>query len=141
MLLVCCTCKESKDEESFYRFAKNKRTGRQAQCKECNKKAVRDRLTGDVLEKRLAENKARRNQLVDRMREYKRERGCACCGETEPVCLDFHHPNDDKEGTPAVLINRSWQAFLTEALKCVVLCSNCHRKVHAGIIVLPELVD
>ena len=60
---------------------------------------------------------------------------CLICGETEPVCLDFHHKNpNEKDFTIGKRVSRSKDNLLMEINKCVCLCANCHRKVHAGII-------
>ena len=32
---------------------------------------------------------------------------------------------------------RSWEKLVVEALKCVMLCSHCHRKVHVGLVSIP----
>ena len=73
--------------------------------------------------------KAKRQEIAD----WKRARGCTVCGETEPWVLDMHHldPNE-KEANSAQ--SATIKTFLKEADKCVLLCSNCHRKVHAGVL-------
>jgi hypothetical protein len=58
--------------------------------------------------------------------------------------MDMHHL-DYKESQVADLITRitlavdpgKVEALLREASKCVPLCSNCHRMVHAQAISLP----
>jgi hypothetical protein len=35
--------------------------------------------------------------------------------------------------------NRSWSATRKEIEKCILLCANCHREVHAGLIDLTTL--
>ena len=64
------------------------------------------------------------------------------CNETEPVCLDFHHidPNE-KDFTISQHRSLGKEKLLAEIKKCVCLCSNCHRKVHAGIINLENYLD
>jgi predicted HNH restriction endonuclease len=69
--------------------------------------------------------------------EWKRVRGCSVCGETEPWVLDMHHLDPtEKETQPAQ--SATLKTFLKEADKCVLLCSNCHRKVHAGVLRLTK---
>ena len=48
------------------------------------------------------------------------------------VCLDFHHIDPSKkEGNIAKIITSISRKFLLSELeKCIVLCTNCHRKVH-----------
>lgn len=62
--------------------------------------------------------------------------GCIVCGEKESCCLDFHHIHD-KEFVIAAGPEVSIKRLLTELEKCIVLCANCHRKLHAGLIQLP----
>lgn len=64
---------------------------------------------------------------------------CYFCGETETCCLDHHHidPSEKEQNIPKLL--GKWYSFefiAREITKCVVLCSNCHRKLHAGVIEL-----
>ncbi len=66
---------------------------------------------------------------------YKRFIGCQNCGEKEPIVLDLHHDNPGgKEGDPSNLCSRSRKRLKEEVRKCIVLCANCHRKVHAGLL-------
>jgi hypothetical protein len=64
--------------------------------------------------------------------------GCVACGEQEPCCLDFHHT--DPSAKTFGIGSQSYGSMLTpetierEATKCIVLCANCHRKLHAGLI-------
>jgi len=64
--------------------------------------------------------------------------GCVRCGELDPVCLDFHHTGDKgfTIGATSGKSQKSHSEVIREAKKCVVLCSNCHRKLHAGRFVL-----
>lgn len=63
---------------------------------------------------------------------YKAERGCERCSTTDPLCLQFHHHNDDKDDGVGVMIGRSAPTtdVLEEVGKCTVLCANCHRREH-----------
>lgn len=65
--------------------------------------------------------------------------GCIQCSEMEPACLDFHHLGD-KDKTVSQMRGMSDERVLDEIAKCVIVCANCHRKIHAGLIqvVLPE---
>lgn len=61
--------------------------------------------------------------------------GCSMCDEKEPCCLDFHHTRD-KDIIVSKMLGMSDQRVIDEISKCVVLCANCHRKIHAGILIL-----
>ncbi len=65
--------------------------------------------------------------------EFKSGLQCEICGESDPVCLDFHHIDADlKEVNIAGALQLGWPRprILNEIAKCTVLCSNCHRKLH-----------
>lgn len=64
---------------------------------------------------------------------YKVERGCQRCPERHPACLELHHPDPAiKEFEPAdMVMNVGLAKIRAEADRCVVLCANCHRKLHA----------
>lgn len=132
-MLHCAKCRKDKDESEFHRSSRHK-TGYQSYCKECNKGAVRKHIQdnpGHNAQVRLE----RRTDLRERMRDYKKEQGCFFCPENEPVCLELHHKDPEtKVMDPSSAILRSWDFFLEEAAKCVVLCANCHRKVHVGLL-------
>lgn len=63
---------------------------------------------------------------------YQRTRGCQCCGESDPVCLQFHHDSDDKTMGVGEMISKSRpvEDMVAEIGKTTVLCANCHRTEH-----------
>jgi hypothetical protein len=66
---------------------------------------------------------------------------CSCCPENSFAVLDFHHlDSTKKDRNVSMLLNnkRSLDRVVNEMKKCVVLCANCHRKHHAGILDLPK---
>lgn len=128
------TCTKCNQQKSVDNFCKNKRAkdGLQSACKSCMA-VLYKKNRADKLEhyKKVQSEKLKRN--LHAVRQWKEERGCLVCGEKDYVCLDLHHLDPAaKEADPATLASSSFSAFLKEAEKCVVLCSNCHRKVHAG---------
>lgn len=60
---------------------------------------------------------------------------CTLCGYDKcSHALEWHHIDPtEKEITPARVFSRSWDNIKKELDKCVLLCSNCHREVHAGV--------
>ena len=59
---------------------------------------------------------------------------CNKCGYDKCVdALDFHHLNpDEKEfGISEKGYTRSWESVKIELNKCILVCSNCHREIHA----------
>jgi hypothetical protein len=70
----------------------------------------------------------------DWMWRYKSEHPCSC-GEKDPACLDFHHVGEKhREMTKA----RTMTQVLKELPFCVVICANCHRKLHAREVPIDE---
>ena len=60
---------------------------------------------------------------------------CSICGYDKCIdALEFHHKNpsekDFKLGSENTI---SWKEYKNEALKCIVVCSNCHKEIHAKI--------
>jgi len=58
---------------------------------------------------------------------------CAVCGlKTEFLSVyDFHHKNpEEKERGVRDLLCGSWEKLERELIKCILVCSNCHRIIH-----------
>ncbi len=58
---------------------------------------------------------------------------CLECGEDDPCTFDFHHlnPEEKDEAIFDMVHNlRTEKRITTEIEKCIILCSNCHRKLH-----------
>jgi 5-methylcytosine-specific restriction endonuclease McrA len=65
---------------------------------------------------------------------------CAICGYDRYVgALEFHHrdPSEKRFGLSVRGITRSIATLREEASKCVLLCSNCHAEVEAGLTRYP----
>lgn len=62
---------------------------------------------------------------------------CNCCGYNEcNAALEFHHLNPQEKEfsfSAALASPKAWSTLVVELRKCILLCSNCHREVHAGI--------
>jgi hypothetical protein len=66
---------------------------------------------------------------------------CETCGRKgHPAIFEFHHrsPKAKDFGLSESGIPRSWEKTVAELAKCVMLCANCHREVHAGVRDLDE---
>ena len=78
----------------------------------------------------------RKQELRDWLDEYKSNLACELCGEKNPVCLDFHHKDStQKDFTIGAIKEYGWsrERVLKEIQKCMVICANCHRKLHAKV--------
>lgn len=77
----------------------------------------------------IKRNAKRRTYLA----RVKRMFGCYLCGYRAcPDALEFHHTSGEKEGNVSMLTRSTIDKLRAEIRKCVVLCANCHREVHAG---------
>jgi hypothetical protein len=86
------------------------------------------------LDKRNARTIERRSELKRKCVEFF---GGAChdCGFVTDILAvyDFHHLDpEQKDFNPSNLLDTlQWEKILPELVKCVMLCSNCHRTRHA----------
>lgn len=135
MYKTCTKCKEEKWLSEFT-SDKSKSDGRYHECKVCKRSKQRSSWAEKYSDKYRAvkaERRADRKQLIIEAKSA----GCSFCSEAETVCLDFHHVDDtQKDYGVSAMLTFSRERILEEIAKCVVLCANCHRKVHAGIIKL-----
>lgn len=138
---TCNICKEPKPVTEFNKN-KTKRDGLQNFCRECGKR--RSQKYYEENRKSHIRN-VRKNNIkhIAEMRELTNslKSQCCVCGESEKVCLDWHHLNPSEKDFNigmAVSKNLSKKKILAEIKKCICVCSNCHRKIHAGIIESPQ---
>jgi len=63
---------------------------------------------------------------------------CTICSYSKCIqALDFHHINPEEKDfqfNRLKMTEKTWPKIVEELKKCVMLCSNCHREVHAGAI-------
>lgn len=110
-----------KDKEARRNY--NSEYSKKWYAKEENKKRKKD------------QSRSSRKRVILRNRKYveshKLKNPCPC-GESEPCCLSFHHTNGDKTGNISDMVNRGYglKRMQKEMDKCIVLCLNCHAKLH-----------
>ena len=78
---------------------------------------------------------ARRKKIRQKAVDYKGGK-CEICGYSRcKNALEFHHASAGKKefGVSAKGYTRSWEKVREEIEKCLLLCANCHREVHAGL--------
>lgn len=91
-------------------------------------------LKKDKVPRQSAVKLARLHALAAWLVELKRELRCRHCGIDHPGCLVFHHVDPAlKEIAVADALRRGFakKRILAEMAKCMVLCANCHIKLHA----------
>ena len=134
MFKKCVTCKEEKQLSEFRKDSK-RLDGVQSSCKVCarlyHKKAYTTKYS-DAAKSRTNKRFLIAKKLIN---DHKSSRGCEICGEKELVCLDLHHLDPkQKDFHLAGNQNRSLVKIQEEIDKCIVVCRNCHAKIHANIL-------
>ncbi|PIR88328.1 MAG: hypothetical protein COU09_02735 [Candidatus Harrisonbacteria bacterium CG10_big_fil_rev_8_21_14_0_10_44_23] len=84
--------------------------------------------------------KKRRKKLRQMARDHKGGK-CMICGYKKcPDALDLHHvdPRTKEFSLSTKGLTRSWEKIKKEIEKCVLICANCHREVHAGVARIPR---
>lgn len=87
-------------------------------------------------------NKCQTEKVMERVEKHREMaynefgRECKVCKYNRCLnALEYHHldPNK-KDGQPSKIMYRSWENIKKELSGCIILCANCHREVHAGLI-------
>ena len=139
----CCTCQIEKLSIEFNKN-KSKKDGLNSICKECSRQRSR-KYYSENREHHKKVIYGNKQSYVKELRHWIntviRKDGCCCCEEKSTVCLEFHHIDQTKkEKLVSKLIGSNCRKKLIYELnKCAVVCSNCHRKIHAGL--LPNPID
>lgn len=69
---------------------------------------------------------------------------CQVCGHDRcNNVLEFHHKDETKKrfGISQKGYTRSRERVKQELSNCYLLCANCHREAHAGILQLPQVIE
>ena len=118
----CSRCEKEKDISE-----KSKRCN---WCNDCSK-AYDRQLYLKTKDKQLALSRKRIQEARDWLKEKKEQSQCEQCGEDDPIVLDFHHKDPaTKEFNVSDGVRYSIKRLEAEIDKCIVLCANCHRRLH-----------
>lgn len=81
-----------------------------------------------------------RSEFLNLLRE-KRGGKCERCGyDTYLGALEFHHVNPSEKDFTVGDRDFKLKDCIEESKKCVMICSNCHREVHAGLWDVSEIL-
>lgn len=84
---------------------------------------------------RVCANKKWEQRINERLNMFVSEWKCCICGYDRcQAALDFHHVDRTKKDF-AVSARRSISVkkLREEIEKCILVCANCHREIHAGM--------
>lgn len=128
---VCSKCNQIKTISEFTKN-KAKKDGYNNYCKDCNKEY--QKIHYDNNKDYYINNKNNRKRFIKEFIDRVKKRSkCSNCSETDIACLDFHHLNDSSKSfniSKSTQLGTSIKVLKEELRKCIVLCSNCHRKLH-----------
>lgn len=102
------------------KFVNTSKTGMHYRCMKCGTEAVQ----------------RRREKLKELAVEYKGGK-CERCGYCKCLkALEFHHvdPNEKEFGIGAKGHTKSFEKIKIEIDKCILVCANCHREIHAELM-------
>lgn len=133
--MQCKSCGQDKKENEFY-LPKSGIINKN--CRECegNRKSqlyINDKTKYKIRARLHEKQKVAANKVL--IEQYKLTHPCVKCGESDICCLDFHHIDPSIKLYDFGTLKKkaySTATILAELEKCVSLCSNCHRKFHAG---------
>lgn len=126
----CANCKKDKYKSEFNKNS-TKKDGLQNRCRLCQNEYDRNWHKNNS-KRRLSKKNNRLKELRTWILDLKKEKGCEKCIENDPICLDFHHKKGNKKLNISCMVAQGFgkDKILKEVKKCIVLCSNCHRKHH-----------
>ena len=125
----CYKCNKNKNIAEFNKKGTNRYS---SYCKDCNKE-YQKKYYKDNTNVFYQKNKKRKEKIREYISSYKKDLCCENCGENHPATLDFHHKSsDEKKFNIGMSVNHgvSLKSIKEEIDKCIILCSNCHRKYH-----------
>jgi hypothetical protein len=125
----CCgKCKQIKPLTEFSK-SKAKFDGHNCWCKSCMRTYTR-RHYKENRATYIRKNKDHRKVAQQRLWEIKKSSKCCLCGENHPAVLDFHHLDASTKEVNIADCYWGLPRLLKEIQKCIIVCSNCHRKIH-----------
>ena len=132
----CCICQVEKPVSEFNKN-KTRKDGLNTLCKQCSQERSKRYYKENTELHKKNINRRKRiylHRAKNIVNEFRRN-GCSFCDEKCSVCIDAHHTKD-KEHSIANMVRKGYSVnnIKKELSKCVPLCSNCHRKLHAGLI-------
>lgn len=152
MYIKCNKCgkeceTQAKAEGVFIRYSRYSSDGKRHRpmciaCKRAEETINRIRLRNspEYKEKEREKNRAKRLKYYkDNLHEIKNYLGgtiqCSICGYTDECFapFDFHHLDHSKKefGIHKKIDGSPFKNWSAELDKCILVCSNCHRKIHS----------
>jgi hypothetical protein len=129
--MKCPKCKLDLNEDAF---AKNRtrKNGHSSYCKKCNKTIKDKHYNNNKIDyKNKVDN--RRSVIKNYILDIKKKSKCKFCDENHISCLQFHHLDKNEKDfsiSDVTQLGVSIEKVNLELEKCIIVCSNCHFKLH-----------
>lgn len=95
---------------------------------------LRNVIKSNTITPKKRDTSSYRRNIKKRLIEYKGGK-CQICGYNKcQEALDFHHIEPSEKDYTISGGTKSFETLKKEVDKCVLVCANCHREIHAGII-------
>lgn len=125
---LCTKCDTTKPIDEF---SKSAARGTQLYCKLCCQQRDKEHYHNNTLRKKQIREYAKKTRReVSLYIESLKQVGCSMCPEKEPCCMDFHHLENKSFTIGEAKNSYSLESIKREIEKCIIVCSNCHRKIH-----------
>ena len=103
--------------------------------KKYSNKKFKDRTEDDRKKANYNHVKTFRKRTKEKAVEYKGGKCKICNYDRCASALEFHHLEPSKKDfTLSQSMNIAWDKIKEELDKCILVCANCHREIHEGII-------
>lgn len=141
--MICKTCNKEFPNSMVINGEKKEFYTRK-NCLECVPFGSHTKTKSSKIKRTEKEIKFNRVKAVQKRRKLIKENAveykggcCEICGYNKYYgALEFHHLNPEEKdfsiGQKGYC--RSWESVKNELDKCICVCSNCHKEIHAGII-------
>ena len=84
---------------------------------------------------------ATRSKYIELIKTKIYDGQCLKCGYNKCMsALEFHHRNPLEKDTIVSSADITVEKAIEESKKCILLCSNCHKELHAGMWQLDEII-
>lgn len=126
-LRACTSCKETFEltKANFYSngYDKNGKQVLKSKCKKCLDDHHKNRM---------------KDIILNHFGKYE----CTSCGYNKCIrAIEFHHMDTtEKEVEVSQMNSYSKERIVSELEKCLMLCANCHREIHEGLIDKDEII-
>lgn len=135
MIKIIYICKKCGKEFISYR--------KKVYCYECNplkKYSSQEEAIAARRKQQVNNTTKKRHELKEKAVKYKGGK-CQICGYNKYIgALEFHHvdPNLKDFSISTDGFTYGWEKIKTEIDKCILVCSNCHKEIHAHIIEISD---